>query len=138
MVSAHLVFVLLSLGAVLYSDHAGLSWIRGKKETLNPTLVERLHLLVSVGLAGVLLTGGLMFIDRAEYLLSQPVFLAKMGFVAALVINGFFIGQISRIASEQPFRLTTPAQRRSIFISGAVSALGWLGALILGFILSFS
>lgn len=131
----HVIAVFGSLIAVLYADYHGGRWFRGKVETLAQATVDRMHAAVSVGLAALLLTGGLMFIDRASYLLSQPVFIAKMGFVLALVINGFFIGRISRLATSSSFAALSPSQKRTVFISGAVSAIGWLGAISLGIIL---
>lgn len=131
----HVIAVLGSLAAVLYADYHGSRWFRGKTETLSQATVNRMHASVSVGLAALLLTGGLMFIDRAQYLLSQPVFIAKMGFVLALVINGFFIGRLSRLATTSSFASLTTGQKRLVILSGGVSAVGWAGAVVLGIIL---
>lgn len=131
----HVIFVVLSILIVLYSDEQGLMWMLGKKQTLPKKRVEVLHALVSIGLGGILLTGGLMFLDRAEYLLSQPVFIAKMIFVAALVVNAFFIGSISRIATEKPYARLSTAERYRVLISGAVSVTGWIGAGVCGLLL---
>lgn len=131
----HVAFVILSFLAVLYSDEQGLRWMLGKKERLAHGRVKVLHYLVSAGLAGVILTGGLMFLDRAEYLLSQPVFIVKMIFVLALVVNGLLIGSLSRIASEKSFAELTRSERARVLLSGGVSVAGWIGALICGLIL---
>jgi hypothetical protein len=77
-----------------------------------------------------------MFIDRSSYLLSQTAFLVKMCFVAALVINGFLIGSVSRLASEKAFAELSSSERRRVFVSGAVSTIGWIGAVACGIILS--
>lgn len=136
MTELHLAFVVLSLLIVLYSDEQGLRWFLGRKETLSKKKVHLLHLVVSIGLGGILLTGGLMFLDRADYLLRQPVFIVKMLFVGALVINAFFIEAISRLATEKSFASLTTKERTVVFASGAVSIIGWAGALITGLILS--
>lgn len=135
MALAHVIAVLGSLGFVLYADYHGGRWFRGTVATLPARTVERMHAGVSVGLAALLLTGGLMFIDRSAYLLSQPAFLTKMGFVAALVINGFFIGRISGLATAGPFADLPAGKKRQVVLSGAVSAIGWVAATALGLIL---
>lgn len=86
----HVAFVILALIAVVFSDEQGLRCFLGRKRTLSASLVAKMHLAVSVGIGGLLLTGGLMFLDRYDYLLREPVFMIKMCFVGALVINGFF------------------------------------------------
>lgn len=136
MVFWHATAVLLTLLAVLYADERGLRWVRGRAHVLAPRKVATLHALVGVGLALILLTGGLMFVDRSSYLLSQTTFLVKMGFVGALVVNAFFIGSISKLASEKAFVELTSNERRKVFLSGAISSLGWLGAIMCGLTLS--
>ncbi len=132
----HLTAVALTLGAVLYSDHQGFRWFVGRVETLPQKRVALLHTLVSVGIALILLTGGTMFLDRSTYLLSQPIFLIKMCFVGALVVNAFFIGSISRLASEKAFAELTPSERTKALVSGGVSLIGWAGAIACGVTLS--
>lgn len=131
----HVAFVIATALIVLYSDEQGLLWLLGKKQTLSKRVVHTLHVLVSIGLGGILLTGGLMFIDRAEYLLAQPLFMAKMAFVAALAVNAFFIGSLSATAAEKSFAQLTTSERYRVLISGAVSIIGWVGAVICGLLL---
>lgn len=135
MAEVHLTLVLATAVLVIYSDKVGFSWVRGKVATLSKRKLEILHLAVGIGLTGILLTGGLMFLDRAEYLLSQPVFLAKMVFVASLVVNALFIGSLAKVASERSFASLTGKERIPLYISGGVSVLGWVSAITLGFIL---
>jgi cation transport ATPase len=136
MPTLHLSAVVITFLVVLYADEQGLQWFRGRVRTLASRKVAVLHVLVSIGIALILLTGALMFIDRAEYLLSQTVFLVKMCFVGALIINGFFIGSLSRLASEKAFAELTPAECTKVLISGSVSLVGWLGAITCGLILA--
>jgi len=131
----HVVFVILALIAVAFSDEQGLRWFLGRKRTLSPSLVAKMHLAVSVGIGGLLLTGGLMFLDRYDYLLREPVFLIKMCFVGALVVNGFLIGSISRLATEKAYTELDRSERRRVFFSATVSFTGWVGAVICGLLL---
>jgi cation transport ATPase len=131
----HITAVVLTLLAVLYADEQGLQWFLGRTRVLSQKSVEVVHTLVSVGIAVIILTGGLMFIDRSSYLLSQATFLAKMCFVGALVLNGFFIGSISKLASEKAFAELTPGERMKVLVSGGVSIVGWVGAVTCGLLL---
>lgn len=110
-------------------------WLLGKQQVLNKKRVETLHIIVSIGLAGVLLTGGLLFISRASFLLTEPAFLVKMAFVLALIINGFFIGIVSETATHTPFKMLSKKQRAGLLLSGLVSGVGWTGAAICGLVL---
>ncbi len=132
----HVVFIIITILFVLYSDEQGLTWLLGRKSTLSKKVVDVLHIVVSAGLGGIVFTGGLMFLDRAEYLISQPVFIIKMIFVLALMINAFFIGSLSRIAAKKPYASLTPSERYRVLASGAVSVLGWVGAVICGLVLA--
>jgi hypothetical protein len=135
MVEVHLTLVVLTAFAVLYSDHEALAWFRGKKEVLSKKKIETLHVIVSLGLAGIITTGGLMFIDRASYLLQNPTFIAKMCFVLALIVNAFFIGRLGTRATEKAYNNLPTKERLPLLISGAVSGIGWVGAITLGFLL---
>lgn len=58
---------------------------------------------------------------QEKYCVSQ--FYVKMGFVAALVINGFAIGTLRKKATTQRFSHLTLQEKTILFISGAVSTL---------------
>lgn len=135
MTEFHVASVILSLLVVLYSDEQGLLWFLGKKKTLSAKRIQILHVLVSIGLGGILLTGGLMFLDRSDYLLQEPIFIVKMLFVLALVVNAFFIESISKLATQKAFVELTTTERRRVLISGAVSVIGWIGAGVCGLLL---
>ncbi len=135
MLLIHIFLVCVTGLVVIFSDEQAFMWILGKKKVLDAKLVEILHVLVSIGLLCIILTGGLMFIDRASYLLSTPAFLMKMCFVAALVINAFFIGTLSKIATTRAFAELSLNERIPLFVSGGVSIVGWAGALICAFFL---
>ncbi len=131
----HVVFVVLSVLIVLYSDEQGLMWFLGKKRVLSGKSVNLLHTLVSLSLGGILLTGGLMFLDRTEFLLAQPIFIVKMVFVGVLVLNAFFIDSISHLAIEKPYVELSRTERYRVLLSGSASIIGWVGAGIFGLML---
>ncbi len=133
----HVVAIIVTGLCVLYSDEQGFEWMVGKKQTLDAAKVELLHIVVSVGLALIILTGGLRAIPALSYYLAQPAFIAKMVFVLALIINGFFIGKLSHMATTRTFASMSSRERIPLFISGGVSVLGWAGALLLGLALVF-
>ena len=132
----HVVAIFVTGLCVLYSDEQGLMWMLGKKETLNAKRIEVLHAVVSIGLALVILTGGLKALTALSYYLSNPLFIVKMGFVLVLIVNGFFIGKLSALATTRTFASLSPKERLPLLVSGAASVLGWGGALILGFLLA--
>lgn len=132
----HLTLVILTGLIVIYSDEQAFMWVLGKKHTLNARTIDILHIVVSIGLAGIIATGGLMAIRSLSYFLSDPLFLTKMFFVGALIINGFFIDKLSTTATERPFRELSNRERLPLLVSGAVSVTGWVGAGICGLILA--
>jgi hypothetical protein len=135
MVTIHLTLVITTMLAVLYADEQGFMWLLGKKETLSLRALEVVHAVTGIGLSLIILTGGLMFLDRSSYLLSNTFFIVKMTLVLALVINSFVIGRFANVASERPFAALTVKERRRLFISGGVSMACWVGAIICGLLL---
>lgn len=135
MIILHILSIFVTGLCVLYSDEQGLLWMLGKKETLEPARIGLLHDVVSVGLAIIILTGGLLVMPSLSYYLHDPVFLVKMGFVGALIVNGFFIGRIALLSTTHSFASLTTRERLPLFISGAVSVMSWGGALLAGFLL---
>ncbi|KND51201.1 MAG: hypothetical protein ABA06_02735 [Parcubacteria bacterium C7867-001] len=137
MAALHVFSVIGAAIAVVLADEQGIEWFLGKKRTLEERSVRWSHIFVSIGLAAALLTGGLMFIDRAEYLIHNPAFLLKMDFVLALVVNGFFIERISSLATKYSFSELTREEKTKALVSGAVSMAGWVGAALLGLLLVY-
>ena len=136
MVALHLACIFVTGLAVLYSDEQALMWVLGKQRTIAPRLVDTLHIIVSIGLATIIATGGLMFLGGASYYLHEPIFITKMVFVGALIINGFLIDRLSVTATEKPFSELSHVQRAPLLISGAVSLTGWVGAGLCGLLLA--
>jgi|CXWL01.1.fsa_nt_gi uncharacterized membrane protein len=131
----HIAFIIVTVGCVLFVDEYALEWMRGKRQVLDQALVEKLHVVVGIGLAGLIMTGGIMFLYRAEYLLHETVFLIKMCFVLALVINGFFIEILSRVTTGRSFEELTKKERVPLLLSGVVSVVSWLGVVTCGLLL---
>lgn len=137
MTTIHLTLVIITGLAVLLSDEQAFLWMLGKKDVLAPRFVDVMHIVVSIGLSGIIATGGIMFLSRSTYLLHEPVFLTKMVFVGALIINGFFIDRLSITATQKPFRTLSSSERFPLLLSGAVSFSGWMGAGICGLLLAY-
>jgi hypothetical protein len=135
LLTIHISILLVTIGIILYSDHEAFLYMRGKKATLNLYRMQILHKLVWAGLLGMIATGFTMFLPMREYLLQQPEFLIKISFVAMLVLNAFFIGKLMPLSATKPFAELLPKEKRSLFISGALSTIGWLGAITMAIIL---
>jgi uncharacterized membrane protein len=117
---------------ILYTDHKGYQYFTGKVATLSERFVHRSHQLVWAGLLSIIATGALLFSESWQYRLSEPAFLIKMGFVAVLLMNAFAIGSLSRKASTTPFAQLDPNQKKTLLVSGGLSAMGWVGAIVIG------
>lgn len=128
----HVLILLVTLGAILWSDHEGLAYMRGTKSTLNPVHVRRLHYAVWAGLIGMIITGIRMVAPAWGFYSTDSVFWAKMFFVGVLILNSLFIHSIMHVATTTPFAQLTPGQKTKLVASGATSAAGWLGAIIIG------
>lgn len=129
----HLLILGVTALMILVADHDGVWYMLGKKQTLSLKRIVFLHRAVGVGLAGMIITGALMVGPYLSYFLEEEEFLLKMFFVAVLVVNSFYIGRVSHVAAETPFAALTPRQKMSLLISGAASAMGWIGAAVIGF-----
>ncbi len=128
----HLAVLILTALVIVYNDHEGLAYMRGKRGVLNPKVIQWSHRLVWLGFGLMVLTGFFLVLPAWEYWLADPAFYVKMGFVVTLLINGFFIGKLSHIATERPFALLTGEEKRMLLVSGALSGIGWLGAASMG------
>lgn len=115
---------------IFLADHQGLSWIRGKRETLDLKRVTLYHRLIWVGLVGMITTGGIMAWPLSSYLVTVPAFLLKMAFVVTLFINGLVIGHLVKVATERSFASLSWRERLPLLVSGAVSTTAWIGAFV--------
>lgn len=131
----HLISLFYALVSVVRADHLGLLWIRGKVDTLDAKKIDSLHRHSFIGLSLMIVTGFFLFLPMREYLLSQPQFFVKMVFVVTLIVNGFIIGTLKNIASTRKFSSLSTREKLPLFISGFVSTISWLGAILGGFYL---
>lgn len=127
-------FHLLSLAFVFFTivraDYFGMSWIQGRKKTLDPRVLTNLHRSTWVGLSLMILTGIMLFLPMRDYLLTRPQFYIKMAFVITLICNGFVIGHLQKVAATHSFASLTTSQKTPLFVSGVVSTISWAGAAI--------
>ena len=117
------------------ADYFGMLWIREKRKTLNEKKLRTLHTQAWIGLGLMITTGLTLFWPMKEYLLTLPQFYIKMAFVVTLICNGFVVGRLQKKASTRTFSSLSPRERTPLFISGAVSTLSWVGAIIAAFFL---
>ena len=120
---------------VVLADHMGFTWMSGNKPLLDGKNVKKYHYRTLIGLGLMLVTGFMLFWPMREFLLTRTQFYIKMGFVLALVINSFVIGILSKIATIKSFTSLSVKEKIPLLISGAVSAVSWLGAILMAFFL---
>jgi hypothetical protein len=113
---------------VLMADSSAFAWLRGKREVVGKETLFVAHWVVSIALAGLILTGLALFWPMRDYLVGQPLFWVKMTFVSALVINSFFIEYLMHTAAHHSFKSLSHRQKLPLMLSGAVSTVSWLGA----------
>ncbi len=131
----HLTTLAITAIAILYSDHQGFSYFRGKKQTLSIGFVTWSHRFIWTGLIGMILSGFFLVLPGWDYYLTYPAFYVKMGFVLVLCVNGLAIGRLSQLTTERAFDELPPELRKTLLVSGALSLSGWVGSALIGFFL---
>lgn len=131
--TVHLTTLIITAVVILYSDHQGLQYFRGKKATLSKTFVTWSHRLVWVGLITMIMSGISLVLPTWEYRLQEPAFYIKMGFVLVLIVNSYAIGKLRYVAIDRRFDELSVDVQKTLMFSGALSAVGWVGAAIIGF-----
>ena len=76
---------------ILLADSEAFSWLRGKQEVIIGMQSRVAHWTVTLGLAGLTLSGLALFWPMRDYLIGDPLFWIKMALVFALLINGIVI-----------------------------------------------
>lgn len=130
----HVIVLLITAIGIIMADHDGFQYFLGKKQTLDPVRVKRLHYGVLTGLALMIVTGGAMFADQWGELIDNPAFYVKMLMVLALVANSFVIGNLMHVATTKPFAQLTKTEQHKLLASGGVSVICWIGAATIGFL----
>jgi multisubunit Na+/H+ antiporter MnhG subunit len=135
MVFIHVIILIGTLFYILSADSLAIAWMRDVRTTLNRNEVRRYHRNVSIGLGLMIVSGGFMFFRAPEWLLSNPAFIAKMVFVAFLILNSVAIHFLMNIAIHKSYKEVPKKQRAMLIISGGVSIIGWIGAIVCGLLL---
>lgn len=115
---------------IAVADHAAFQWLTHKRDVVGKRELVFSHWTVAAGLSGLVLSGLYMFWPMRDYLLGQPLFWLKMAFVAALIVNSFFIEYLMHTASHTPWKHLSFGERVPFIVSGAISTLSWLGAFL--------
>ncbi|MEK7531057.1 MAG: hypothetical protein AAB573_04285 [Patescibacteria group bacterium] len=129
----HLSILTLTVLVILYTDHMAFQYVRGTRETIDVKLATRLHMTVWVGLIGMIATGLWMAYPALSMLITMSLFQLKMGFVALLVCNAIFIGTLIPV-SVTPYAQLSNRQKTPLMIGGALSTIGWIGAITCAFL----
>ena len=131
MIWAHILILVPTILLVLMTDLYALSWVIGKRKTLNETLLKKLHLAIWIGLIGMIVSGALMVASSWQGYLSIDLFKNKMLAVLVLVINGIFIGRHMHIASKSSSKDLSRGKKYALIASGVISTTSWIGAFVL-------
>lgn len=128
----HVGILILAGGVILFADHDALGYLRGKTPLLDKRRTMAFHHAVWVLLAGMIATGALMAYPQWSDLWAEPLFRLKLCFVGILLINSFAITALMPVAFTTPFADLPSRRKAMLFVSGAASGLGWLGAIAIG------
>ncbi len=137
MVLIHTFAVGFVIALIALADKEALAWVRGKKQVLDKSLLHNIHMLTWVALLTLTLTGLILFYPRWDYLLTQPLFLIKLLFVAVLFVNAILIGRLIEASTHRQFIELNVREKLQLVLSGGISFVAWLGALVLGLILFY-
>lgn len=131
----HILTLSFVIWNIVCADHLGWNWVRGKIPILDKRSVEQYHRRVWVGLSLMIITGVCLFWPLREYLLERLQFYIKMTFILVLIINGFAIGKLQRIAETKTFKSLSLKEKTPLFVSGTLSTIAWLGTILGGWYL---
>ena len=135
LLNLHLAVMFFSLGVIFFADKEAFAWISGRKEVLERKRMRLLHLLMWAGLTALIATGLLLFLPMAIYLLSEPLFVIKLLFVAILVINAILVGRLMHVALTRPYSSLAWQEKLPLLTSGAISTFSWACAILIAFYL---
>lgn len=138
-VIAHVLLVVLGMGSALVTDILAFRFGFDKRLTaFEVRTVRFLSQVVTVALAGIVITGFTVFLSNPEVYGQSVKFLTKMTVVGVLVVNGYLLHRFIFPHISQPRILTSPKARglrRLGFALGAISVVSWVSALALGILL---
>lgn len=138
----HFAGLLTGGGFAIASDRAVWRAAAAADELRRAHLLEDLdavHRPVLVGLGVVFLTGFVLTLADVETYLMSVAFWSKMGLVALLLGNGWWLGRLAHSLRAGPVALTDAARRwRLLRASSAASLTLWLAVTLAGVILTNS
>lgn len=144
-VGLHLVGIVLGFGAALMADIFFFKFLKDRKVTEDQVKILKVFSkIIWVGLGIIIFSGLLLFLSNIEFYLNSAKFLTKMSVIGVIVINGLVLNfavtpkltSISFTAGKDEDNKMQNA-RSLAFASGAISAVSWWTAFILG-VLQFS
>lgn len=135
LVSIHLLVLAFTVWQIIFADHLGLKWVRGRTKVLDYNVVHKYHRRILLGLVLMITTGAILFFPQKDQLLMKPQFIVKMCFVIALIINSFAIGVLQKVAATRTFAALSFKEKLPLFVTGLISTLSWIGATAGGFFL---
>jgi len=130
----HLIALALTAIVILYADHEGFQYFRGKKATLSRKFITLSHRLIWTGFVTMIVSGVFLVLPEWEYRLQEPVFYVKMGLVLILFMNALTIQKLSHVAVDRRFDELSVDVQKTLVLSGALSGIGWVGAALIGFL----
>lgn len=135
----HLLGVVLGAGGAFMSDVMFFSSIKdGQISATEVSFLKLASRVVWVGVIILIISGLFIFFEDTGKYLSSSKFLAKMTIVGVIVINGiiFHISHIPFLHRHINLQLSLSKEFKdkmsSLMISGVISIVSWLSALVLG------
>ncbi len=132
-------FNLLHLGAliiiapfILYADHLGFQYFRGKKQLLMSAPLKLLHNVINIGLLIIISSGIGLVLPAWDYYITDAIFQLKMFFVLTLIINGWFISRLMKTATTLPYANLKGNKKAWLLLSGITSIASWFASAIIG------
>ncbi len=133
--TVHISAFIINITAVVMADIAALLWASSVVARLPRRLMKALHYLVYIGLGVSIISGATMAYPLFSYLITEPIFQVKLAAVGALVINSFIIGRHIHLPVIYTFKELSWSDRRTLFLSGAISLGAWATVALCGFLL---
>lgn len=137
LINLHIASIFCAVGVLLFADHEVFGWLRGKKQTLSALRMKVLHYGMWAVLSALIITGTLLFLPMYTNLLSSPLFVIKLLFVAILVVNAILIGNLMHAATRQSFASLSQNQKLALLMSGAISVFSWVSVIAIGLYLFY-
>jgi hypothetical protein len=125
----HLSSLIVGLGAVLVTDYHAMLWVARRCSLREVGAnAERLHLLIWLGLMGLVLSGLLLKPN-----LNSTITIIKLALVLVLTINGLQVRFLSRRIAAAPQGRMSGLEVAWGAASGLLSQICWWGAAFIGF-----